>query len=349
MTKQTWTAAVAATLFVALAALIAMTPIPFVAWAPGGAHDVLASPDGKPVIKISGAQTYPVSGTLRLTTVSVTRVDSALSLPEALLSYWLPNRDVLPRDSIYAPGKSPGDVKNEEAQMMDTSKSDAIVAALRAAKVPVREMPVVTAVSTAGPAMDKLKPGDLIDAVDHVTTQTSDEVGAAIRKHKVGDAVVFTVMRERRRIDVTVITESSNTNAGQPVVGISIDVGYSYAPVVGLDLDPRIGGPSAGLVFALGVYAKLTPGDLIAGRNIAGTGTISALGDVGAVGGLQEKIAGAQTTGATVFLVPAANCGDLAGVQTSMRIVRVETLRGAISALETLSKSPSSGQVPTCG
>jgi PDZ domain-containing protein len=107
-----------------------------------------------------------------------------------------------------------------------------------------------------------------------------------------------------------------------------------------------IGGPSAGLMFALGIVDKLTPGNLTGGKFVAGTGEISADGTVGAIGGIQQKMIGARQAGATVFLTPAGNCADTAGaVPQGMRLVRVSTLAGAMSGLKALAAGRS---VPSC-
>jgi len=107
-----------------------------------------------------------------------------------------------------------------------------------------------------------------------------------------------------------------------------------------------IGGPSAGLMFALGIIDKLTPGNLTGGRFIAGTGEIAANGAVSPIGGIQQKMAGARAAGATIFLTPAANCPDTAGaVPQGLRLVKVSTLAGAMRDLKALSAG---GSVPSC-
>ncbi|HEY8664182.1 MAG TPA: protease, partial [Propionibacteriaceae bacterium] len=143
MTRQTWTAVVSSVVFIALASVLAFAPIPFVAWTPGATYDVLGAGDGKAVIQIGGITTYATTGEMRMTTVSQTRADAALSLPEALFDYVMPHRDVLPRELIYAPGKSASQVADEEKTLMSTAQFDAVVAALRAAGQPVQELPMV--------------------------------------------------------------------------------------------------------------------------------------------------------------------------------------------------------------
>ncbi len=348
MTRQTWTAIVSATTFVVLAILLAVVPIPFVTWSPGGVRDTLGEIDGKPTIQISGIQTYPTTGQLDMSIVASTPVDSRLSLPQALMYYWLPNRDSLPRNSVYPPGKSAEQLEAEDTEMMETAKDDAVVAALQAANEQVTAMPVVFAVTVGGPAHDRLKPGDLIVSVDGVPTPDNESVGREVRRHQVGDHISFVVLRNKVQTDVEVTTVESTTQPGVPVVGITVNTGYKYEPDIAFELGEQVGGPSAGLVFAVAIYDKITAGALLEGSHVAGTGTISATGDVGGIGGIQEKIAAAEADGATAFLVPQANCGDLEGVRTDMRLIRVQTLQGALGALRDLQRPDRIASLPRC-
>jgi PDZ domain-containing protein len=348
VTRQTWTAFVAATVFVALAALIAAVPVPFVNWSPGDTQDTLGSTRGAPIIKIQGIKSHPTTGRLDLTTVSTTRAESHLSLPEAVLSYWLPAHDALPRDSVYAPGKSAAQVDSEEADLMETAQDDAVVAALRAAGQPVTEMPVVSSVTVGGPAHDQLLPGDLVVSVDGVKTLSANQVGEQIRAHHVGQPVHFVVLRDRVRTRVTIVAAASASDPDVAVVGINVGHGYFYRPQISFDLGQEIGGPSAGLIFALAIYDKITDGPLLLGGHIAGTGGITPDGNVGPIGGIQEKISAAAKAKASAFLVPAANCTDLAGVKTDMTLIKVATLKDAIQAVRTLESPGGSGRTPRC-
>ena len=348
MTRQTWTALVSALLFVALAIPMAILPVPFVAWSPGGTANVLGDVGGHPMISVDGVQTFPTTGQLDLTIVSGTSADSRLTLPEALAAFWLPNRATLPRDSVFPPNQSAEEVKQTETQLMDDSQDAAVVAALRAAGQPVRSLPVVASITIGGPAYDKLQPGDLITAVDGVATADPDAVSAQIRTHRPKEVIDFAVVRDRKPIEVAVTAGESATEPSVAMVGITLSTGYSYAPKITFDLGQQIGGPSAGMVFALGIYDKLTTGDLLDNRNVAGTGTITPTGDVGAIGGARQKLASAQKDGATVFLVPAANCPDLAGVRTDLTVIKVSTLSQAISELRTLDVAGGEERVTRC-
>ncbi|HVK36857.1 MAG TPA: S16 family serine protease, partial [Microlunatus sp.] len=267
---------------------------------------------------------------------------------EALAAYWLPGRDTLPRDAVFPPGQSADDVTKAEAQMMETSQDDAVVAALRAAGQPVEQRPAVSSVTVGGPAYGKLLPGDLIESVDGVDTPDADAVSDQIRRHRPNEPVDFVVLRDRVKTAAEVVAAESATDPGLAVVGITVGQGYSYVPRITFDLGQQIGGPSAGLVFALGIYDKITAGELLAGRNVAGTGTITPSGDVGSIGGIRQKLASAERAGATVFFVPSGNCADLAGVRTDLTVVKVSTLGEAISQLGVLGVPGGEERVNRC-
>ena len=348
MTRQTWTAFVSALAFICLAVLLVVVPVPFVSWSPGGTRDTLGNVGQEPMIKVQGIDTYPTTGRLDMTIVAITPADARLSLPQALLAYWLPNRDVLPRDAVYAPGKSAEEVETEDADMMETAQDDAVVAALRADGRPVTEMAAIYSVTVGGPAHKLLLPGDLVVSVDGIETPDHEAVAKQIRSHSIGERVPFVVIRDKVQTEVTVTTVESNVQSDVPVVGITLGTGYRYDPDISFDLGQQIGGPSAGLVFALAIYDKITRGPLLAGRHFAGTGKITPNGDVQGIGGVQEKIAAAEKAGAVAFFVPAANCGDLEGVRTNMALVKVATLNDAIKATQTLNLSGDPALLPRC-
>jgi len=352
VTKQTWTAAVAALLFVALAAVIAMVPVPFVTWSPGSTVDLLGDVEGEdgptPAIRIDGAETYPVTGEVLMATVSVTRPDSALTLPEALLAYWLPAREVLPRDVVYRPGVEAGELQQESARLMDDSQSMAVVAALRAAGVPVNELPMVDWVSVTGPAHDQLQLGDLITAVDNQPVERISDVQEAIAAHGIGEAVKFDLERDGEALAKTVTTRASSTEPSAPVVGVGWAVGYQFAPQVSFGIDASVGGSSAGLPFAISIYAMLTRDDLLGGRVIAGTGTLDASGRVGQIGAVQEKVAAAARDGASAFLLPGSNCEDAQVSYDGLRLIPVDNLGDALAALDMLDDPTKFDDIPVC-
>lgn len=348
MTRQTWTAAVSALLFVVLAAVIALVPVPYVTWAPGSTYNLLGSVDGKDAISISGIQTYPTTGELRMTTISVTAPDANLSLPEVLISYWMPDRVVLPRTAVYRQGASVTDVDNQATQQMSDSQTYAVVAALRAAQVPVTELPMVNSVQKAGPSAGALQPGDLIQAVDGVAVTTQDQAAAAIRNRHVGQRVTLTIIRAGQTQEQTVTTRASDASPDTPMIGIDISTGYLYGPKVSFAVDPSVGGSSAGMMFALATYDRITKGNMVAGEVVAGTGTVDADGKVGPIGGVAEKMAAAQRDHATIFVLPKSNCVNVGTAPAGLRLIAVSTLNEAIGSLQALTNPGSAAVIPGC-
>lgn len=346
MAKQSVTTLVSAVMFVALAAGIAFVPVPFVTWSPGSTYDVLGETGESRAVSLTGAKTFPTDGKLLMTTVSVTKVDSRMSLSRAVMSYFQPDRDVLPRDAIYPPGKSSDEVKASDIAMMDTSKHDAVVAALRAANIPVTEMPMVEGVVAAGPSNGQLEPGDLIERVDAQAVHSQEDVRGMVRDRQVGDTVTFDVLRDGRPVKATVTSISSAQDRRVPAVGITLATGYRYAPTVSYHIDRSVVGPSAGLAFALAIYDQLTPGSLVAGRTVAVTGEIRPTGEVTSVGGVREKIAGAKNAGASVFLVPETNCSEVPD-EPAVKVVKVANMADAIESLTKLAESEEA-KVPVC-
>lgn len=347
MTKQTWTAAVSALLFVVSAVVIATVKVPFVTFAPGASIDLLAKHETGTVVAIDGVPTHPTTGQLLLTTVAITHPDAGVSLPEALLAWWSPDRTVYPRESIFPAGTRAADVAGRDTTLMNAAQTDAAASGLREAGVEVRKMPMVKKVASQGPSLDVLKPGDFVLNVDGEPTPTVQAVEAAILKHKAGDFVVFGVLRDQASRSVTVETAASNVQAGVPVVGVTFAMGFSHAPQVTFTLDQGIGGSSAGLMMALAVFDRVSDDDLLRGRVVAGTGTVDGLGNVSQVSGVAEKIASAEQAGATVFLLPAANCADVERV-SSARLVAVSTVDDAVQALDALADPATENLVKGC-
>ncbi|MEV6281580.1 PDZ domain-containing protein [Kribbella sp. NPDC051770] len=343
MTRRTATLVTAIIVLVFSLGLVTVFPVPFVSFSPGPVKDTLGTANGKAVIDITGHETFPTTGQLDLTTVSVTSPDRDLTLPQAMRNWLDPHHDLFPRDIIYPPEQSADQVEEQNTAEMTGSQDSAVAAALQAAKVPFH--PKVASVSKDSPADGKLKPGDVVLEVGGVAATQVPQVGELVRRSKVGENVTFLIRRGGAEQTVVIKAAATPGDATRPMVGITIGVD---SPVkVSVNLGQDIGGPSAGTAFALAIYDKLTPGPLLGGKHVAGTGTIDALGQVGAIGGIQQKIAGAKNDGATVFLVPAPNCEAAlhAGVD-GIQLVKISTLNDAIGALKALAAG--TGDVPAC-
>ena len=154
--------------------------------------------------------------------------------------------------------------------------------------------------------------------------------------------VADTIIRKGKKDSFRLVSTQAQ---GQAVIGVHVQESFVFPFSVKINVT-NIGGPSAGLMFALGIIDKLTPMNLTAGRFIAGTGEIEANGTVDPIGGIQQKMAGARAAGATIFLTPAANCPDTAGaVPAGLRLIKVSSLRGAVADLQALKAG---GHVPSC-
>lgn len=348
MGRQTWTAIVSGALFVALVLAISLLPVNYVTRAPGSATNVLGQVNGQPVLQVSDITTYPTSGELFMTTVSITRVDARLNLPQAVLAYLLRHHSVLPREAVYPVGVTDSQVQAEESAAMQRSQQTAVAAALRAAGIPVAEVATVSSVVQSGPAFNRLQVGDVIEAIDGSAITGPADIETAIGRHAVGDLVQLDVTRDGASLRVSLTTAAANDDPRRPRIGIGVSTGYRYAPEISFGVDPAVGGPSAGLIFALGIYDQVTPDELLAGQSVAGTGEIDANGGVGGIGGIREKLRAADLAGAAVFLVPASNCAELEGVETDLRLVRVDELSDAIDSLKALQDPATADRVPGC-
>lgn len=349
MTRQSWASVASAIAFLCCVALLTFVPVPYVTWAPGETQNVLGTDaTGAPLVQVDGVATHPTTGELDLTTVSVSRVEAHTGLVEVLVAWARPGFDVLDRELYYPPGTTAGQEEQERAEMMSSSQLVATAAAARAAGLEVTERPVVGSVIIGGPADQKLRPGDVVLQVEGHPVTTAEDVAAAIDDATAGrdtEPVQWRVRRDGQEVRVATGLRAGADPAER--AGVEIIDGWDTPVRARFAIPDDIGGSSAGLVFSLALYDLITPGDLVAGRHLAGTGTITADGRVGPIGGIQSKIAGAEAAGATVFLVPADNCVDLAGVRTDLQLVRVATLDEAIEALRRLRDDPGA-EVPTC-
>lgn len=349
MTQRTLAATIALPLVLALLLAAWLVPLPYSVLRPGVTLNVLGddSPDGKPIIQISGHRVYRDGGQLRMTTVSETRRDTRLGLLE-LLGAWA-DRDaaVYPRSALYS--NSTGNVKQDTAEgavEMASSQEIATAVAVKQLGLPVTEQVEVAGVQPKAAADGHLAAKDVVLSVNGTAVSSADAAVKAIQATPAGQQVQMTVLRDGKQKDVAF---TPGTKDGKPYLGISVGVGYKLPFQVNVDIDPAIGGPSAGLMFSLSIYDTLTPGSMTDGKPIAGTGTISPDGSVGPIGGIQQKIPAAVRDGAKLFLVPAANCADAAGADHGdMRLVKVDTMASAVRSIETWAKNPDA-TLPTCG
>lgn len=337
MNHRTWTVVSAGLLALALGGLGATLPVPLVALGPGPTVNTLGEVNGTAVVAVTGVPTYPTAGNLNMTTVSVT---DRLTLFNAIGFWTAGDQQVVPRDTVFPPGKSDAQVQQENTDQFASSEANAEVAALTELKLPTRA--VVSALTSGSPAIGRLQPGDELVTVAGKAVSNPQQVSDALTGTRPGQSVVIAYKRGGRQQDATVVL---GTNPSLPQGFLGVRPGIEP---VGGDITISlgdIGGPSAGLMFTLAVIDKLTPGELNGGRFVAGTGTIDPDGTVGPIGGIPFKMMAARAAGATTFLVPAANCAEAtANDPAGLSLVRVGTLADALTALDALrANKPAAG------
>ena len=343
MSRRGLTFVVAGVATVVLAVLAAVLPVPYVVLVPGPVTDTLGTVPGSgtDVVSVDRARSYPTGGHLYLTTVGVIpgSCDAHPTLLQALRAWFDDTEAVQPHQVICPPGESPADVQQQNEQDMTRSQQDAITAALlELGYEPASKQVIVGSVTAGAPAEKVLRAGDAILAVNGTEVSSADRLRSLIGAHPARSTLTLTIERGAKQRDVRVSTIAEPAT-GRPIIGITPDLQATFKrPRVSIGIDPaQVGGPSAGLAFSLGIVDKLTPGSLTGGMTVAGTGTIDGFGHVGPIGGIQQKIAAAVRAGASVFLVPAGDCADAAGAApSSLALVRVDTLKTALDALEAI-------------
>jgi Lon-like protease len=319
----------AALLAAVLCVLGTSIPVPLVALGPGPTYDTLGDVGGAPVVTVDGLPTFPTSGHLNMTTVAVS---DRLTFVQMLRAWASGDRQVVPRAQIFPPGKTDAQVRAENTQQFATSESNAELAAMTQLAIPTRV--VVGEVVPDSPAASALRIGDEIIAVSGRPVGTPASVSQALAGTTPGQNVTVTYRRDgqEQTADVALAASPDRT---QGLLGVRPSV-EPRAGDIRISLGD-IGGPSAGLMFALAVVDKLSPGELTGGRFVAGTGAIDAAGDVSPIGGIPFKMRAAHDAGATVFLVPDENCTEAAATAPAgLQLIRVTGLGDAVTQLEAL-------------
>jgi len=149
-------------------------------------------------------------------------------------------------------------------------------------------------------------------------------------------------------VEITPTTATASDGTTSTVIGIGTKTTYDLPVDITIQLD-NVGGPSAGMMFALGMIDLLTPGELNGGKDVAGTGTIDADGNVGAIGGIRQKLFGAKDAGAEWFLAPESNCDEVVGhVPDGLTVFAVKTLDDSLAALKAIADGADTSKLPTC-
>lgn len=331
--------------------ILALLPAPFVIQVPGPAYDTLGNividEADVPMISVPSAETYPTEGELNLLTVSTRGNPQSNPVWFEVVLGWLdPTRRVVPMEAAYPSGITVDEVQEQNALLMQSSQQSAIAAAFTELGIDYSTVLTVAAVSEDLPAFEILQEGDRIVNVNGEPVTSVTQLQQAITDNGTEVPAQLRIRREGKASTVEVTPVEQN---GSVVVGIQVGAQFDFPIQVVIQLE-NVGGPSGGLMFALGVVDKLTPGALTGGNIIAGTGTIDSGGEVGPIGGIQQKLVSAQREGATYFLAPLENCGEVVGnVPGGLQVIAVSTLSEARDALERIRHNVAPQDLPTCG
>lgn len=316
---------------IVLGAVAFSLPVQYASMSPGVTYNTLSSVDGQQVIDIRGRKTETTTGHLNMTTVS--EMDH-LDLLSAIRGWFSSDEAVVPRDVLFPPNLTNKQIEKQATQQFVSSQDGAVSAALSYLHYP--DKIVVAGVQDDSPAKNKLRPGDVIDALRGSEVKNVDALQNRLKTIPPGTRLTVGVTRDHRHQLITLKTITPPKGRAGSIMGISV----AWEPHAPFRIDINlsgIGGPSAGLMFALGILDKIGPGNLTGGRFIAGTGTMAPSGQVGPIGGIPLKMKAAKRDGATVFLAPKDNCAEAKStVPDGLKLIKVSTLSGAVKALQAL-------------
>jgi Lon-like protease len=322
MRRSLWIVSVSVVLVLVIAA--AWIRLPYYAVGPGPAREVT------PLISIGDHQRFETTGHLVMTTVRFYQVTPL----QALVAWIEPDWSVVPERDLYPPNTTVEQEQRRSISEMDQSKIDATWVVLHQLAGYPKDHgtgALVEATVPTCPADGHLFPGDVITQIDGHSIANRVQASHAIQSASPGERLDFVVDVDGKTEHASFTREPCGSN-GERLVGVSLLDTFPFDVSIS---SGEVGGPSAGLMWALGLYELLTPGDLTRGRTIAGTGTIDGGGRVGPIGGITDKVIAARNAGASIFLAPARNMAELSGVDTGdMRVISVRTFDQAVRALE---------------
>ena len=356
LSRRVRTLILAAVLFVVMFALVLTLPVPYRVLSPGPTYNTLGTDDsGDVIVTIDGIKAAKTTGHLNMTTVSVTR--RRVNAFQAIEGWLTHDEVVVPETAIQPPGESQKQADRENTAEFVGSQDKATAAALCEMGFP-KGFGVASVVND-GPSDGVLTPGDAFVSVAGKPAGSYAELTAVLKAETPGQSVPVVVKRQTGLSRKQTLTRLTVTLGPPPKGRGGAALGITVTPpdtclapfTVDLGLANQIGGPSAGLMFALGIIDKVgVLGDLTGGRFIAGTGEISPdgkpMGTVGPIGGIQLKMIAARDKGATVFLAPAGNCDAVRqDTPSGLQVIKVDTLDHAVQYLKDLQ----AGQpVPSC-
>ncbi|MBC9944476.1 PDZ domain-containing protein [Leucobacter sp. cx-328] len=339
--KRSWkkpSGTTVATMVIVLLMLVGFIPSGYAVERPGPVVNVLGEIElesgAVEVIESTDDGGFDTPGTLNLLTVSLIGTpERSASLFEIIPTFFDATQDRLPIDKVY-PDNITGDERKElSAAMMESSQSTALIAAYAALGEEITVELRVHDVAKGEAAEGVLQAGDVLITAAGAPITSLDEFRALLTQRGAGNPVDIGIRRDGKMQTVS-ITPEQPADAEAPRIGVTLTQYADIPDTVKIHLED-IGGPSAGLVFALGVVDRLTEEPLFDGLNVSGTGTMSADGTVGAIGGLKQKMWAADRAGTDLFLMPIENCGQVPeNVPSGLTVAPVGTLEEALSVVQ---------------
>ena len=341
-------------LVVALIAAVFLVPVNAVIEAPGPTWNVLdnGSSSDQDVLKVSGTETYPTEGALRMTTVSVSGCPGYPVTTADLIAAWISaDKRIVDRDEVCPQDQSAEQVEETGKAQMTASQDSAVIAALvETGKAGAMHLTVTEV--TEQQTSTEIQAGDVLETITPQGGQTTtlasfSQLRELMTTIPEGTRVTLGVRRGDQKASAALTTIAPQEGTTGSLLGLSLKISVD-SPVEATFGLSDVGGPSAGMMFALGVVDEITPGSLTGGKDISGTGTIDMTGQVGPIGGIQQKMAGARESGSTFFLAPASNCNEVKGHEPKdMQVFAVNTLHEAVAATEAIASGNTSG-LATC-
>lgn len=316
---------------------------------PGNAYDV------SDFIEVKGGDEND-EGTLSLMTVSMYQATPVTYL----LAQWKDHRKIMDINQVRNPHEDEEEYNVRQLKMMEDSQFNAKLVAFKEAGLPYKinyKGIYVLNVLEGGASEEILKTGDKITLINGEKVQTTDQLANKLAEKQLGDEMKLGIVRAKKQLDVTIkLKEIPGVKDGR------VGLGITYAENKSIQTTPKvtiktadIGGPSAGLMFTLGLLNQLLDEDIAKGYNIAGTGEILEDGTVGRIGGIDMKVIAADKAGVEIFFAPDDTITDemkknnpeietnyavavrtAKEIGTDMEIVPVKTVQDALSYLEQL-------------
>ncbi|WP_137295354.1 YlbL family protein [Nocardioides dongxiaopingii] len=351
MSQRLIAACIAVPAVLGLLLFASVVRLPYATYQPGSTVDVLGEDDSDvDIVQVDGHEVFRDDGELRMTTVRVSPAqdpdERGIGLT-ALMSTWFDGDNaVYPYDAVHQSDETAESNRQQGQLQMATSQDVAVDVALEEMGIEVPQVLTITQLTPGLPAEDVLEVGDVVRTIGGTDVTDAAQLVSLVDDSTPGEPLTVGVTRDGKplELDVTPVDVDGSTK-----IGILPEVSdYEFPFEVKINISPQIGGPSAGLIFSLAIFDTLTEGSLTGGRTVAGTGEIFPDGSVGAIGGIQQKIAGARDEGAELFLVPIENCDDALGADPGdMRLMMARSMHDVREGLEAFAADPDA-TLPSC-